>query len=44
MRKKRDELGKNPDYVREVTASGARKASAVATATMERVRRATGLR
>ncbi len=44
MRQKRSELESKPDYVKEVMASGARKASAVASKTMQKVRRATGLR
>ncbi len=44
MRKKREELEKKPDLVREIIESGARKAKNVAQATMERVRKAVGLR
>lgn len=44
MRRKREELEKKPDFVREVVESGAAKARAVAVKTMERVRGATGLR
>ncbi len=43
MRQKREELQKNPDYVREVIDTGAKKASLVAQATMSRVRKAVGL-
>jgi len=44
MRKKRDELVKNIDYVHEVLRKGAERANAVAGETMEKVRRAVGLR
>lgn len=43
MRAKREELLKKPDYVRDVTQEGAKKAGKVAKATMERVRKAVGL-
>ncbi len=44
MRGKRSELEKKPDYVREVILQGAKKASAVAETTMNKVRKAVGLR
>ena len=44
MRKKREELVKNPDYVHEVLRKGAERANAVADETMHRVRQAVGLR
>lgn len=44
MRKKREELEKNPDHVRAVIDAGRKKASAVAVKTMDRVRTAVGLR
>ncbi|HEX2188158.1 MAG TPA: tryptophan--tRNA ligase [Longimicrobiaceae bacterium] len=44
MRARRAELERNPDYVEEVLRRGADRAREVATATMDRVRRATGLR
>lgn len=44
MRKKREELEKNPEYIQSVIESGLKKASAVAVPTMERVRKAVGLR
>jgi tryptophanyl-tRNA synthetase len=44
MRKKRESLAKNPSYVTEVMADGAKKASVLANETMEKVRLATGLR
>ena len=44
LRARREELQKKPDYVQEVLADGAKKARAVASGTMERVRKATGLR
>lgn len=44
MRAKREELLKKPDIVREVAEMGAKKASVTAKATMERVRKAVGLR
>lgn len=44
MREKRAELEKKKDYIFEVLQEGAAKASSVAKGTMERVRRATGLR
>ncbi len=43
-RAKREELQKKPGYLEEVAREGAAKASAVAKATMERVRTAVGLR
>jgi tryptophanyl-tRNA synthetase len=44
MRAKRAELERNLDYVNEVLRTGAAKARGIAQATMERVRRAVGLR
>jgi tryptophanyl-tRNA synthetase len=44
MRARRAELERNPDYVDEVLRDGARRARKVATATMDRVRLAIGLR
>ncbi len=44
MRKKRDELVKDPSFVQSVIAEGAKKASAIAAPTMEKVRKAVGLR
>ena len=44
MREKRAELEKKKDYILEVLQEGAGKASSVAKLTMERVRRAVGLR
>ena len=44
MRARRAELERNPDYVDEVLRDGARRAREVATATMDRVRLAIGLR
>jgi len=44
MRAKRAELEKNLDYVEQVLRDGAIKANALADATMEKVRQATGLR
>jgi tryptophanyl-tRNA synthetase len=44
MRKRRAELESNPDYVDQVLANGAARASHVAERTMERVRKAVGLR
>lgn len=43
FRQKRAELDNNPDYVEQVLCDGARRARAVASKTMERVRNATGL-
>ncbi len=43
-RQKRAELENDPDFVNSVLESGAQRARAVAQATMDRVRRATGLR
>jgi tryptophanyl-tRNA synthetase len=43
-RKKREELSKNLDYVREVLRKGAERANAVADETMGKVRKAVGLR
>ncbi len=43
MREKRAKLEKDLSYVRDVAAEGAKKATAVATITMDRVRRAVGL-
>ncbi len=43
MRKKRAELEKKSTYVEDVIRAGAAKASAVAGATMGRVRKAVGL-
>ncbi len=43
MRAKRSELEKKPDYVKEVILQGAKKASAVAQGTMNKVRKAVGL-
>ncbi len=44
MRAKRELLAAKPDAVREIMAEGAKKASTVARATMERVRTAIGIR
>jgi len=44
MRKKREELAKNLDYVNEVLRKGADRANAVASQTMTKVRKAVGLR
>jgi tryptophanyl-tRNA synthetase len=44
MRKKREELVKNLDYVHEVLRKGAERANAVADETMQKVRLAVGLR
>jgi tryptophanyl-tRNA synthetase len=44
MRQKREELAQKKGYVEEVMAAGAAKASAVARATMDKVRTAVGLR
>lgn len=44
MRRKREELEKKPSLVADILKDGARKASAVASATMARVRERTGLR
>jgi tryptophanyl-tRNA synthetase len=44
FRKKREELAKNLDYVREVLHKGAERANAVADDTMTKVRKAVGLR
>jgi len=44
MRKRRAELEKNPDHVWEVLRSGAEKARAEACKTMDKVRRAVGIR
>jgi tryptophanyl-tRNA synthetase len=44
MRTKRAELVKNMDYVEQVLRDGAARANAVADVTMEKVRKATGLR
>jgi tryptophanyl-tRNA synthetase len=43
-RKKREELSRNLDYVREVLRKGAARANAVADETMHKVRKAVGLR
>jgi len=43
-RQKRAELKNDPGFVNSVLKSGAQRARAVAQATMDRVRRATGLR
>lgn len=44
MRKQRDALEKNTRYVEQIMAEGAKKAGIIASETMERVRKATGLR
>ena len=44
FRQKRTELENNIDYVREILASGAERAKAVAAKTLEQVRQAVGLR
>jgi tryptophanyl-tRNA synthetase len=44
FRKKREELVKNLDYVQETLRKGAERANVVANETMERVRKAVGLR
>ncbi|MBI3331982.1 tryptophan--tRNA ligase [Candidatus Peregrinibacteria bacterium] len=44
MRKKREELAKKPKFLEDVAAEGAAKARAVAGKTMDRVRKAVGLR
>jgi tryptophanyl-tRNA synthetase len=44
MRKKREELEKKPDLVADIMRTGAEKAQVVASKTMEKVRKATGLR
>ena len=44
MRKRREEILKQPDYVDEVLKQGAKRANAVADKVMERVRSAVGLR
>jgi tryptophanyl-tRNA synthetase len=44
LRKKREELAKNLDYVHEVLRKGAERANAVADETMTRVRKAVGIR
>lgn len=44
LRKRRQELEKNPSFVEEVLRNGARKAQAEAEKTMENVRKAVGLR
>ena len=44
MRKRREELEKNPDYIESVLKSGAEKARELACATMREVRKAVGLR
>jgi tryptophanyl-tRNA synthetase len=44
MRKRRADLESNPDYLDQVLANGAARASQVAEKTMERVRKAVGLR
>lgn len=43
LRKKRDELAKNPSLAEEVTRAGAARAGAIAAKTMDRVRKAVGL-
>ena len=44
MRTKRAELAANLDYVKSVLRTGAEKARGIAQQTMDRVRKATGLR
>ncbi len=44
MRKRREEIAANPDYVWEVLRKGGEKARAAAAETMDKVRRAVGLR
>jgi tryptophanyl-tRNA synthetase len=43
MRRKREELSKKPSFIDEVAGAGAKKARALAQATMDRIRAATGL-
>jgi tryptophanyl-tRNA synthetase len=43
IRERRAELAKDPDFVRDVLADGAKRARAEARVTMERVRAAMGL-
>jgi len=44
MRKRREELLKDPGYIEEVLKKGAERANAVAARTMEKVRKTVGLR
>jgi tryptophanyl-tRNA synthetase len=44
MRKRREELEKDPAYIEEVLRKGAEKANEVASQTLDEVRRAVGLR
>jgi tryptophanyl-tRNA synthetase len=44
MKKRKEEIAANPDYVEEVLKKGAEKASAVAEETMKEVREIVGLR
>jgi tryptophanyl-tRNA synthetase len=43
LRKKREELEKNPDYVKNVLEQGRKRAQEIASQTMEKVKKATGL-
>ena len=44
MRKRREELEKDPAYIEEVLRKGAEKANEVASQTLDEVRKAVGLR
>ena len=44
MRKRRDELEKDPGYIQSILKKGAKKANAIASETLEEVRKAVGLR
>ena len=44
MRKRREELQKDPGYIEQVLKQGAERANAVAAKTMDKVRRTVGLR
>lgn len=44
MRKRREELEKDPGYIRSILKKGAEKANAIASETLEEVRKAVGLR
>jgi hypothetical protein len=43
MRKRRDEILRQEDYIESVLAQGARRANAIADGVMKRVRKAVGL-
>ena len=44
MRKRREELEKDPGYIQSILKKGAEKANAIASETLEEVRKAVGLR